>query len=95
MAGEDHETCTEVGDVASICRRRGADGSASGITKAEVVLFDDSTDAVLVTVTTFVSYKRVGSRFVKRTVRARVVSDWTTPLVGLRTMFVNVEGLID
>ena len=75
MAGEDQETCTEVGDVASTWRRRGTDGSASGITRAEVVLFVDSTVAVLVTVTTFVSYKRDGSRLVKRTVRARVVSD--------------------
>ena len=75
MAGEDQETCTEVGDVASIWRRRGTDGSASGITRAEVVLFVVSTVAVLVTVTTFVSYKRDGSRLVKRTVRARVVSD--------------------
>ena len=75
MDGEDQETCTEVGDVASTWRLRGTDGSASGITRAEVVLFVDSTVAVLVTVTTFVSYKRDGSRLVKRTVRARVVSD--------------------
>lgn len=75
MAGEDHETCTEVGDVASIWSARGADGSASGITSAEVVLFDDSTAEVLVTVTTLVSYNRDGSRLVNRTVRARVVND--------------------
>ena len=88
MDGADHDTCTEFDEVASIRSARGADGSASGIIKAEVVLFDDSTADVLVTVTTLVSYKRDGSRLVKRTVRARVASDRTVPLGGVRTMFV-------
>jgi hypothetical protein len=66
VAGADQETRAVLELTASTWSERGAEGSASGITRAEAVLLLVSALAVLVTVTIFVSYIRDGSRFVKR-----------------------------
>jgi hypothetical protein len=93
VKGADQETWTELDDVASMCNALGADGSARGITKADVVLFIDSITDVLVTVTIFASYKRDGSRFVNLATRDRVVKVRTRPFGGLNTIFCWVYGL--
>lgn len=55
MAGADQDTRADVELVESIWSERGAEGKASGMTRAEAVLVLVSADAVLVTVTIFAS----------------------------------------
>ena len=81
MSGVAHVTRADDAVGASIFRSRGADGCARGMTSAEAVLVEASTDTELVIVTIFVSYNLDGSKFVKRALRATVVNARTTPFV--------------